>query len=131
MSTRGAMTVAFTLILAGPAIADCAQELRALEQNVVAAGTGANTSETGMPGTKHQKEVLDKQKSSEHETTTGSTAPAVSPTSPHQEQVTKRGTQTAEQANQMIAEARKLSAAGNEQECMKKAAELKDALGMK
>ena len=55
----------------------------------------------------------------------------MTPTSPHQEQVTKRGTQSAENANQLIAEARKLSAAGNEQECMKKAAELKDVLGIK
>jgi hypothetical protein len=131
MSTRIAITAAFALILAGPAFADCNQELKALEQNVVAAGTGASTSETGMPGTKHQEEVLAaKQKSGEPETT-GSTAPAVTPTSPHQEQVTKRGTQSAEHANQLIAEARKLSAAGNEQECMKKAAELKDVLGIK
>lgn len=129
MSTRIAITAAFALILAVPAFADCNQELKALEQNVVAAGTGA--SETGMPGTKHQEEVLAaKQKSGEPETT-GSTAPAVTPTSPHQEQVTKRGTQSAEHANQLIAEARKLSAAGNEQECMKKAAELKDVLGLK
>jgi hypothetical protein len=130
MSTRIAITAAFALILAWPAFADCNQELKALEQNVVAAGTGASTSETGMPGTKHQEEVLAaKQKSGEPETT-GSTAPAA-PTSPHQEQVTKRGTQSAEHANQLIAEARKLSAAGNEQECMKKAAELKDVLGIK
>ena len=83
-----------------------------------------------MPGTKHQKEVLGKQKGGESETT-GSTAPAVTSASPHQEQVTKLGTQNAEHANQLIAEARKLSAAGNEQECMKKVVELKDALGMK
>ena len=129
MSTRIVTAAAFALILVSPAFADCNQELKALEQNVVAAGTGA--SESGMPATKHQEEILaSKQKSAEPETT-GSTAAAVQPTSPHQEQVTKRGTQSAEHANQLIAEARKLSAAGNEQECMKKAAELKDALGMK
>ena len=131
MSTRIAITAAFALILPGPAFADCNQELKALEQNVVSAGTGASMSESGMPATEHQKELLaGKQKSGEPETT-GSTAPAVTPTSPHQEQVTKRGTQSAEHANQLIAEARKMSEAGNEQECMKKAAELKDALGMK
>jgi hypothetical protein len=42
MSTRTAITAAFALILAGPAFADCNQELKALEQNVVAAGTGAS-----------------------------------------------------------------------------------------
>jgi hypothetical protein len=130
MSTRIAMTAAFTLIFAGPAIADCNHELKALEQNVVAAATGASTSETGIPGTKHQKEVLGKPKVGESETT-GATAPAVTSASPHQEQVTKRGTQSAEHASQLIAEARRLSAAGNEQECMKKAAELKVVLGMK
>ncbi|NOJ49786.1 hypothetical protein [Bradyrhizobium archetypum] len=131
MSTRIA-TAAFALILASPAFADCNQELKALEQNVVSAGTGASPSESGMPGTKHQEEVLaGKQKSAEPETT-GSTAAAVQPTSPHQEQVIgKRRTQSAEHANQLVAEARKMSEAGDEQGCMKKAAELKDVLGIK
>ncbi|MEH2538896.1 MULTISPECIES: hypothetical protein [unclassified Bradyrhizobium] len=131
MSTRIVTATAFALILASPAFADCNQELKALEPNIVAAGTGA--SETGMPGTKHQEEVLaGKQKSAEPETT-GSTAAAVQPTSPHQEQVTsKSSTQKgAEQANQLMAEARKMSEAGDEPGCMKKAAELKDVLGVK
>ncbi|KRR23468.1 hypothetical protein [Bradyrhizobium retamae] len=129
MSTR-IVTAAFALILASPAFADCNQELKALEPNIVAAGTGA--SESGMPGTKHQEEVLaGKQKSAEPETT-GSTAAAVQPTSPHQEQVTRKSsTQSAEHANQLMAEARKMSVAGDEQGCMKKAAELKDVLGIK
>ena len=45
MSTRIAITVAFALSLAGPASADCNQELKALVQNVVAPGTGASTRE--------------------------------------------------------------------------------------
>ncbi|MFG3596728.1 hypothetical protein [Bradyrhizobium sp. RDI18] len=132
MSTRIVTAAAFALIFAPPAFADCNQELKALEPNVVAAGTGASPSESGMPGTKHQEEVLaGKQKSAEPETT-GSAAPAVQPTSPHQEQVTsKSSTQSAEHANQLMAEARKMSVAGDEQGCMKKAAELKDALGIK
>jgi len=131
MSTRIAVTAAFTLIFAGPAIADCNQELKALEQNVVAAGTGASTSETGMPGTKHQKEVLGKQKSGESETT-GSTAQAVTSASPHQEQVTGlKGAGTDQHASQLMAEARKLAQAGNEQACMDKVAQIKDMLGMK
>ena len=77
MSTRMAITAAFALILAGPAFADCNQELKALEQNVVAAGTGASTSETGMPGTKHQEEVLAAKQESGEPETTGSTAPAL------------------------------------------------------
>jgi hypothetical protein len=128
MSTRIVTAAAFALILAPPAFADCNQELKALEPNVVAAGTGA--SESGIPGTKHQEEVLaGKQKSAEPETT-GSTAAAVQPTSPHQEQVISKRSQSAEHANQLMAEARKMSEAGDEQGCMKKTAELKDALGI-
>jgi hypothetical protein len=131
MSTRIVTATAFALVLASPAFADCNQELKALEPNIVAAGTGA--SETGMPGTKHQEEVLaGKQKSAEPETT-GSTAAAVQPTSPHQEQVTSKSStqKSAEQANQLMAEARKMSEAGDESGCMNKAAELKDVLGVK
>ncbi|MCA6112579.1 hypothetical protein [Bradyrhizobium cenepequi] len=131
MSTRIATAAAFALILTSPAFADCNQELKALEQNVVSAGTGTSTSESGMPATKHQEELLaGKQKSGEPETA-GSTAVAVEPTSPHQEQVTKRSTQSTEHANQLMAEARKMSEAGDEQECMKKVGELKNILGTK
>ena len=86
----------------------------------------------GNPATKHQKELLaGKQRSGEPETT-GSTAGAVEPTSPHQEQVTgKRSTQSAEHASQLMAEARKMSEAGDEQGCMKRLAELKDILRVK
>jgi hypothetical protein len=132
MSTRIATAAAFALTLASPALADCNQELKTLEQNVVSAETGASPSKSGMPATKHQEELLaGKQKSGEPETT-GSTVGAVERTSPHQEQVTgKRSTQSAEHASQLMAEARKMSEAGDEQECMKKVAELKDILGVK
>jgi hypothetical protein len=132
MSTRILTAAAFALVFASPAIADCNQELKALEPNIVAAGTGAGTSESGLPATKHQEEILaGKQKSAEPETT-GSTAAAVPPTSPHQEQVIgKRSPERAEHANQLMAEARKMSEAGDEQGCMKKTAELKDVLGIK
>jgi hypothetical protein len=132
MSTRILTAAAFALVFASPAIADCNQELKALEPNIVAAGTGASTSESGLPATKHQEEILaGKQKSAEPETT-GSTAAAVPPTSPHQEQVIgKRSPERAEHANQLMAEARKMSEAGDEQGCMKKTAELKDVLGIK
>jgi hypothetical protein len=56
-----------------------------LEQKVVSAETVASTSETGMAATKHQEELLTgKQKSGAPETT-GTTARAVEPASPHQE----------------------------------------------
>jgi hypothetical protein len=102
-----------------------------LEQKVVSAETVASTSETGMAATKHQEELLTgKQKSGAPETT-GTTARAVEPVSPHQEKVTgKRSVEGGDHAAQMIVEARKMSEAGDEQECMKKAAELKDMLDL-
>ena len=63
--------------------------------------------------------------------TTGSTTQTVDPASPHQEQVTgERGASSAK-PSQMMAEARKMSDAGDEQGCMNKLAELKDMLGVK
>jgi hypothetical protein len=132
MSTRIATVAAFAVILASPAFADCKQELNAIEQNVVSAGTGASTSESGMPATKHQEEVLAGKQKSDEPVTTGSTAAAVEPASPHQEQVIgKRSPESDQQATQLMAEARQMSEAGNEQECMKKVTELKDVLGAK
>jgi hypothetical protein len=131
VSTRTNIAALVALTLATPALADCNQELKALEQNVVSAGTGASVNESGMPATKHQEEALAKQKTRDPDAT-GSTAGAVQPVSPHQEQVTgKHSTPGAENANQLMADARKLAAVGDEQGCMKKAAELKDVLGVK
>ena len=125
MSKRIAIVAGFALIAASPALADCKQELTALEQKVVHATTGASTSESGMPATKHQEEAL-----AGKQETTGSTAAPVEPTSPHQEQVVRK-LKSDEQATQLMAEARQMSEAGNEQECMKKVTELKDVLGAK
>jgi hypothetical protein len=133
VSTRISVATLIALTLATPALADCNQQLTALEKDVVSAATGASMNESGMPATKHQEETLaGKQKSRDSEAT-GSTAVAVPPTSPHQEQVIgKSGAKGGgERASQLMAEARKMSAAGDEQGCMKKAAELKDVLGAK
>jgi hypothetical protein len=132
MSTGLNIAALIALIIATPALADCNQELKALEQNVISAGTGASANESGMPATKHQEEALAGKQKGNASDATGSTAVAVPPASPHQEQVTgKRGAQSAEQAGQLMAEARKLSAVGDEQGCMKKATELKAVLGVK
>jgi hypothetical protein len=129
MLNRIATATALALMFAGPAFADCAQELKAIEQNVVSAETGASTNQSGMPVTKHQEELLPGKQGSGDPETTASTG-TVKPTSPHQEQVT--GTATAgEHASQVMAEARKMAEAGDEQGCMKKLAELKEALGAK
>ena len=79
--------------------------------------------------TKHQEEVLPGKQGSGDPETTGSTG-SVQPTSPHQEQVTGAAPAN-EHASQMMREARKMAEAGDEQGCMKKLAELKEALGVK
>ncbi|HWK63319.1 MAG TPA: hypothetical protein VNS34_00150 [Rhizobiaceae bacterium] len=119
----------FVLILASPALADCMQELTALEPSVVSAETGATTNQSGMPVTKHQEETLaGKQVDKE---TTGSTG-EVKPTTPHQEQVTgKRSDQSAEHPSKVMADAKKMAQGGDEQGCMNKLTDLKEMLGAK
>jgi hypothetical protein len=130
MSLRIATASALALAFASPALADCKQELAMLEQKVVAKETGAATGKSGMPATKHQEEVMPGKQQGGDPEITGSTAGKVDATSPHQEQVTgERSAQSAEDASQLMAEARKMSEAGDEQGCLKKLAELKDMLG--
>jgi hypothetical protein len=130
MSLRMATASALALAFASPAFADCNQELAMLEQKVVSMETGAATGKSGIPATKHQEEVMPGKQQGGDPEITGSTAGKVESTSPHQEQVTgKRSAQSAENASQLMAEARKRSEAGDEQGCLKKLAELKDMLG--
>ncbi|RWM25569.1 MAG: hypothetical protein E5X74_20535 [Mesorhizobium sp.] len=132
MCIRIALASAFILTFAAPAFANCEQELKALEPNVVTAETGAVPNKSGIPATKHQAEVLAGKQLGGNTEVTGSTAGAVKPTTPHQEQVTgSRGAQSAEHPSELMAEARKMSQAGDEQGCTRKLAELKDALGVK
>jgi hypothetical protein len=131
MSIRIATATAIFLALAAPAFADCNEELAALDQAVVTAETGASTDPSGMPATEHQKQVLGGKETTDTQTT-GSTTGTVNPVTPHQEQVTgMKGAGTDQHASQLMAEARKLAQAGNEQACMDKVAQIKDMLGMK
>jgi hypothetical protein len=45
-------------LLAGPAWADCAAEIEALDESIVAAETGAAPQDSALPATQHQAEVL-------------------------------------------------------------------------
>ena len=58
MAIRFLTTSAVILLIAGPAFADCSQEIESLKEAVTEAETGASTTETGMPATKHQEQVL-------------------------------------------------------------------------
>jgi hypothetical protein len=108
-------------------VADCQEELNNLKEPTVAAETGAVTDNSGMPATKHQEEVLPgKQQDG------GSTTGAVEAISPHQKEVTGQpSTKPTDNIGQLMAEARKMVDAGDEQGCMKKVSELKNLMGIK
>src|SRR5215211_5166957 len=135
MSIRLAAITAVALLLATPAFADCNQELAKLEQAAVSAETGASTSKSGMPVTKHQEQLLpgnQQDNQTTGSTTTGSTSAGVKAISPHQEQVTGQQTGNgAEQVSRTMTEARQMAKAGNEQGCMNKVSELKNLMGAK
>ena len=145
-------------LLAGPAWADCAAEIEALDETIVAAETGATTEAGSMPATKHQEEVLSGADPSDEEaadasrdagipatehqqqvlsggdapleTGAGTSGADVEAASPHQrEAVRELDEDTKTQASELIDEARELSAAGNEEGCQDKVTEAKALLG--
>ena len=133
MAIRFLTTSAVILLIAGPAFADCNQEIESLKQAVTEAETGASTTESGMPATKHQEQVLagDQQgdKAASGDATAGQ---AGAPASPHQEQVLAEPAAgpSGQEAADLVAQANDMAAAGNEEGCMQKVAEAKDLLGM-
>jgi hypothetical protein len=115
-------------LLAGPAWADCAQEIEALDETIVAAETGAAPQSGGLPATEHQEEVLSGDKEP-METAAGATGD-VEAASPHQRQVTREvDDDTRAQASELVAEARVMAQAGDEEGCMAKVTETKELLG--
>jgi hypothetical protein len=115
------------LVLAGPAFADCDQEIASLREAVTQAETGASTTMTGLPATEHQKEVLAGQKRKQGETA----GQAVAPISPHQQQVLKEGQGNVQQPALLLAQAKDKAKAGDEQGCMQDVAQVKSLLGIK
>jgi hypothetical protein len=145
-------------LLAGPAWADCAAEIEALDESIVAAETGATAEDGSMPATQHQAEVLsgseagDNQAAdaardagiptSEHqqqvlsgeeapvETGAGTSGADVEAASPHQREVVRElDDDTKTQASALTDEARELAAAGDEADCLAKVGEAKALLG--
>ncbi|TIP53209.1 MAG: hypothetical protein E5X56_33495, partial [Mesorhizobium sp.] len=84
MSIRIVSASALVFAFASPAFADCGQELKVLEPNVITAETGASPNKSGIPATKHQEEVMAGKQQGGNPETTGSTAGDVKPTTPHQ-----------------------------------------------
>jgi hypothetical protein len=134
MSMRFLTTSAIILMIAGPAFADCSQEIESLKEAVTEVETGASTAETGLPATKHQEQVLAGDQQGD-KAASGAGGQADVPASPHQEQVLAEpaaGGKAAsgQQAADLVAQASDMAAAGNEEGCMQKVAEAKDLLGI-
>jgi hypothetical protein len=127
MSGRLLITSAFMVLTAVPAFADCNQEIGNLNEAVTQAETGASSAGTATP---HQEQVLAGKQQGETEPAGPSAAgQADVPASPHQQQVLAGG-QTGQQAADLIAEAREMAEAGNEEGCMQKVTEAKSLLGI-
>ncbi len=133
MAIRFLTTSAVVLLIAGPAFADCNQEIETLKQAVTEAETGASTTESGMPATKHQEQVLAGNQQGD-KSTAGDAAAGQSgvPASPHQQQVLAEPAAgpSGQQAADLVTQARDLAAAGNEEGCMQKIAAAKELLGL-
>jgi hypothetical protein len=132
MAIRFLTTSAAILLLAGPAFADCSQEIDSLKQAVTEAETGASTAESGMPATKHQEQVLKGDQQGDKAASGDAAAgQAGVPASPHQEQVLAEPAAGGNaQAADLVSQASDMAAAGDEQGCMQKVAEAKDLLGI-
>lgn len=139
MTIRIFAAAAAVALFAGPAWADCQEEIQALDAAVVAAETGAAAGEGSLPATEHQEEVL-KQGEEPMETAAGKagsdepgaagTVGDVEAVSPHQQQVVRElNDDEKAEAAQMIDEARELAQAGDEQACMSKVAEIRQLVG--
>lgn len=135
MTLRLAAAAAALTLVSAPAWADCAQDIEALDQAIVAAETGDAPAESGMPATEHQQEVLSEepqgaQGDAPMETAAGPTGD-VEAASPHQRQVTREiSDDERAEASALVEEARQLAEAGDEQACQAKLAEAEALLGM-
>jgi len=131
MSVRFLITGAAMLSVAGPAFADCNQEIERLNEAVIEAETGAST-DAAMPATPHQEEVLAGEQQSETEETGAalSAGEAEAPASPHQEEALAGTEGGDQQPADILAEASDMAEAGDEEGCMQKVTEVKILLGI-
>jgi hypothetical protein len=125
MSARLLTTAAAAALLfgAGSAFADCDAEIRQLEEAMLQSETGASAGTTDMPATQHQQEVLEEVDQEEEQAAVAE--PPEDPASRHQEEVTgaaEDGASTG-QAAELIAEAREMAAAGDQEGCMQRVEE--------
>ena len=138
MSVRFLTASAVMLLIAGPAFADCSQEIQSLKAAVTQAETGASSAETGIPATQHQEQVLAGDQQADKGAAGAATGgQADIPASPHQQQVLAEpaagpsqggDAASAQQAADMVAQAGDMLEAGNEEGCMQKVTLAKDLL---
>jgi hypothetical protein len=139
MAMRFLTASAVMLLIAGPALADCSQEIESLKEAVTRAETGASSAGTGLPATQHQEQVLAGDQGGQGAAGTGVAGQADIPASPHQEQVLADpaagpagggDAASAQQATELVAQAGDMAEAGNEEGCLQKVTEAKDLLGI-
>ena len=122
---------ALAMFLTSPAFADCQQEVTELDKTVIAAETGAETGDGGMPATVHQEQVLGENQTEGEAAGASADTASVEAVSPHQREVLRNvPDDDRTQATTLLREARDMAAAGNEQGCMDKLAEVKTLLGV-
>lgn len=133
MTFRLLITSAVALVLAGPAFADCMQEIQSLNEAVTQAETGASSADTGLPATPHQEEVLaGSQQGNTAQSGASDAGQGEMPASPHQQQALTQQTDQGggQQPADLIAEARDMVEAGDEEGCMQKITQAKSLLGI-
>jgi hypothetical protein len=140
MSMRFLTTSAIMLLIAGPAFADCRQEIQSLNEALTQAQTGASSAETGLPATQHQEQVLaGDQQGNKGAAGAGGASQADIPASPHQQQALAEpaagpsgggNAASEQQAAELVAQAGDMAEAGNEEGCMQKVTQAKDLLGI-
>ena len=104
------------------------------------AETGASSADTGIPATQHQEQVLaGDQQGNKNAAGAGGASQANIPASPHQQQVLAEpaagpsgggNAASGQQPADLIAEARDMAKAGDEEGCMQKIAQAKNLLGI-
>jgi hypothetical protein len=140
MSMRFLTTSAIMLLIAGPAFADCRQEIQSLNEALTQAETGASSAETGLPATQHQEQVLaGDQQGNKNAAGAGGAGQADIPASPHQQQALAEpaagpsgggNAASGQQAAELVAQAGEMAEAGNEEGCMQKVTQAKDLVGI-
>ena len=140
MSMRFLTTTAVIVLVSGPALADCAQEVQSLKDALTQMETGASSARVGLPATKHQEQVLAGNQQGDKSTAgAGAAGQADVPESPHQQQVLAEpaagatgggNAASGQQATDLVTQASDMAEAGNEEGCMQKVAEAKDLLGI-